>query len=387
MRSSRTLLTTLTIGFACAQVILFGFSVIAVSHPDLLTRAGGSLVSADGSRYHVIAEQPGSPYRDFEVEYPPVTLGAIELLNGKTAADTLKEVGILCLFLSFGVASILLLGWGARECATYLGLGVPLALFVYFRLDLLSVFLAVAAFALLDRDRQRSAGVALVLAVFSKVWPIVLVPLFIVRRKWRALRWFLVTGGVAFLAWVLLSGFDSVVQVATFRHALGWQNESLVGAIVWVSGTAAHLRGGAFRVGSAPTWTEALLLLSGALVVVSAWVLRRRHPDGADLDGVAMVASVGTVLLVSPILSPQYVVWLLPWAALAARDRVLVGTTLALAVLTTLMWFLPGGTAAFKAELLVRNAALLVLVGEALWRLRPMMAETEARPVHQPEPC
>jgi Glycosyltransferase family 87 len=375
------MLVPLTIGLACAHVLLFLFSIITVTHPALVTRAGESLLEADVSRYHAIARHPGVPYRGFEVEYPPVTLIGIELLNGSTSADTLKEVGVFCLFLSFGVASILLLGWGPRECATYLGLGVPLALFVYFRLDLLSVFLAIAAFALLQHHRQRAAGATLALAVLSKVWPVVLLPLFVLRRQWSALTWFVLVGGILFSAWIVVGGFDGPVQVATFRHAHGWQNESLVGAIVWVSGATAHFRQGAFRVGSAPSWTEALLVLGGASVVVGAWFLRSRRPEGTDVDGVAMVAAVGTVLLVSPILSPQYVVWLLPWAALAARDRVLVAVTLVVSVLTTLMWFVPAGTAVFKAELLARNAILVALVGVALWRLRSVKAKPETTAV------
>src|SRR5436309_3390154 len=102
LKGSRTLLF-LTVAFACAQDLLFLFSIIAVSHPDLVTRAGESLLEADASRYQAIAEHPGTPYRDFQVEYPPITLVGIELLDGGTSADTLKEVGVFCLILSFGV--------------------------------------------------------------------------------------------------------------------------------------------------------------------------------------------------------------------------------------------------------------------------------------------
>jgi hypothetical protein len=363
-------LVALTIVFACAHVILLIFSLVALHTKTLVPERSLHVMAADYGRYHEIADHPGIPYRDFQVEYPPVTLGAIELLNGSTFGQTGKQIAVFSLFLAFGVAAMLLLGWGATECAAYLGLTVPLALFVYFRLDLLSVFLAVAAFALLQRNRQGWAGTTLAFAVFAKVWPVVLVPVFIIQRKWKALGWFVGISAAVFAVWVLVGGTDAPVQVATFRHAHGWQVESLVGAIVWITGAHTHFQAGAIRVGSVPGWAEALLLLAGVAVVALAWILRSRRREGADLDGTAMVAAVGAVLLISPILSPQYVVWLMPWAALATRDRLLVGTTLAVSVVTMLMWFLPAGEAVIKGELLLRNAILVVLVGEALWRLR-----------------
>jgi hypothetical protein len=199
---------------------------------------------------------------------------------------------------------------------------------------------------------------------------VVLVPVFLIQRKWKALGWLAGISAAVFAVWVLVGGTDAPVQVATFRHAHGWQVESLVGAIVWIAGAHTHFQAGAIRVGSVPAWGEALLLLAGVGIVALAWILRSRRREGADLDGTAMIAAVGAVLLISPILSPQYVVWLMPWAAFATRDRLLLGTTLAVSVLTTLMWFLPAGEAVIKGELLLRNAVLVLLVGEALWRLR-----------------
>jgi Glycosyltransferase family 87 len=369
MRSTR--LVVLTVGFALAHGVLLVFSLIAINNPKLTSGQSIHVIASDASRYHQIADQPGVPYRDFQVEYPPITLVGIKLLNGSSLGETAKQVGVFCLFLSFGVASMLLLGWGARECATYLGLSLPLSLFVYLRLDLVSVILALAAFMLLLRDRQEWAGITLAFAVFAKVWPVVLLPLFVVRRSWKGLGWFLGLAGAALLAWVLIGGLDAPAQVATFRHARGWQEESLVGAVLWTLGGRTYYQAGAVRVGSVPTWAEILLLLVGAGIVVLAWALRNRRVDGASFDATAMVASVGAVLLISPILSPQYMVWLLPWVALVTKDRLLVGSTLVAVLLTTLMWFLPFRTPLFQAELLGRNAVLILLVGQALWRLRP----------------
>ena len=39
-------------------------------------------------RFTEIAAEEGRPYRDFPVEYPPVSLGAIEVIGGEDASQT-----------------------------------------------------------------------------------------------------------------------------------------------------------------------------------------------------------------------------------------------------------------------------------------------------------
>ena len=359
------------VGLALLHVALFVFSLVALDHPNLLNQAAIRVLSADASRYHTIAQSRGVPYRDFDVEYPPLTLGAVELLNGTEAADTAKQVGAFSLILAFGIAAVLLLQWKERAALWFLGLSVPLALFVYLRLDLLSVALALLSIALLRWNRDRAAGVTLGLAVFAKVWPLAIAPLFLVERRWRALWWLAGTVVVGFAAWIPWAGWDAPVQVATFRGAHGWQIESLVGAIVLTfTGAREHVETGAVRVGTAPHWAEGLLLAAGIVVIVVAWTKWRGGPESTDRWAVRAAVAVAVVLLVSPILSPQYVVWLLPWMALAAlEDRRLGVLTLVVTILTTLIWFLPfRGISVLESLILARNAALVSLViGGLLW--------------------
>jgi hypothetical protein len=53
------------------------------------------IITNDAARYLEIARSAGVPYRDFEVEFPPLTLAVIDLLAGSTVAETAVRLGIL----------------------------------------------------------------------------------------------------------------------------------------------------------------------------------------------------------------------------------------------------------------------------------------------------
>jgi hypothetical protein len=55
------------------------------------------------------------------------------------------------------------------------------------------------------------------------------------------------------------------------------------------------------------------------LLVGLAWFLARNRP--IDPAGGPALAAVAFLLLLSPVASPQYVMWLLPWAAITAAER------------------------------------------------------------------
>ena len=82
------------------------------------------------------------------------------------------------------------------------------------------------------------------------------------------------------------------------------------------------------------------------------------------------------MLVFAPILSPQYVLWFLPFAAIAtaAGDRVVGGLTLAITVLTTFVLSSihaqTEGALWATIPIVVRNSLLVALLVVALLRLR-----------------
>jgi hypothetical protein len=338
------------------------------------------ILPGDARRFYKIASEDGRPYRDFEVEYPPVMVAAIDVIDGGSVRSTTVRLMWSQLVIDLAIAAVVAWSWGRRAGIAYLVLGLPFLVypFIYLRLDLLSVFLAVLGIALVRRRHQYSGGAVLAIACFAKLWPLVLVPVLVVRRAWRALAAFAAVGVVGTAAWVAWGGIDGPKQVLTFRGAKGWEFESTVGAVVRsVGGVNPHIERGAWRVGEVTTVVSGLLDLALLAGVVMAWVLASRaKPRGTDvLDGLAPMAAITVFLVLSPLLSPQFLLWLLPFAAIAAAhgERVVTGLVFVVFALSTaLLALLPelihGGTFALFV-LISRNAVLVALLAALAIRL------------------
>ncbi|HMF05202.1 MAG TPA: glycosyltransferase 87 family protein [Acidimicrobiia bacterium] len=338
------------------------------------------ILPGDARRFYKIASQGGQPYRDFAVEYPPVMVGAIEAIDGGSFRSTTVRLMWSQLVVDLAIAAVVAWGWGRRAGIAYLVLGLPFLLypFLYLRLDLLSVFLAVLGIALVRRRHQCAGGATLALACFAKLWPVVLVPVLIVRRAWRALGAFVAVGVIGTVAWVAWGGVDGPVQVLTFRGAKGWEFESTVGALVRsIGGLSPHVERNAFRVGDMTALVSGALMLALVAGVAAAWILAARaKPRGTDvLDGLAPMAAITTFLVFSPLLSPQFLLWLLPFAAIAAvhGERLVTRLAFVVFVLTVaLLALLPelihGGTFAVLV-LAARNAVLIALLAALAVRL------------------
>ncbi|MDY7105841.1 MAG: hypothetical protein S0880_32045, partial [Actinomycetota bacterium] len=243
-------------------------------------------------------------------------------------------------------------------------------------------------------------GVALAAAVMVKTWPALLVPPLLASGRWRAAVWSVAATGAAVVAWAVWAGVDGPLQVLSFRGATGWHVESTGGivTVLW-SGADAALEAGAYRVGSAPLAAKAVGALAVVAVTSAACVgvwLRsgEQAADGADEPApgataeLAALASIAALLVASPLLSPQFLVWLTPWAAVAAaaghrRIALVVAAACALTQVT-LVAFSPAGLDATAPALLlgVRNA---LLGAAALSSVRILLAPRRATASdHQP---
>ena len=366
-------------------VALIGIRLVSVvvALESATTRSSPhAVLPGDVRRYHQIQNSVGTPYRDFQVEYPPISLAAIEALDGASVRSATVQLMWSQLVLDFSIAAIVAWGWGRRASLAYLILGLPFAAypFLYLRLDLLSVTLAIGALALIRKRRAVSGGILLAVSCLAKVWPVVLAPGLMIRRR-RALLPFVIAGFISTTAWIVWGGFDGPVQVITFRSAPGWQIESTIGAIVRLMSSApVRIQSGADRIGVIAGWARWTLTFAGAGLVSSIWWLtaRIRHADRHVLDGLAPLAAVTALLVTSTILSPQYVCWLVPFAAIAAvaGERTVATLTFAICSLSVLGFFfiraLNRGAAFPVTVVLMRNGllvALLCVTVVRLWQL------------------
>ncbi|HSO96383.1 MAG TPA: glycosyltransferase 87 family protein [Acidimicrobiia bacterium] len=364
-------------------VLLIGARVAAV--PITLsqdsTYGAHAPLTGDVRRFHSIASSHrGTPYRDFPVEYPPVMLGVIEVIGSSTTHAATVATMWSQLALDLLVAAVIVWGWGRRAALAYLVIGFPLVCypFLYLRLDLLSVALAVAALALVRRRQPVLGGAALAVAVFSKLWPVLLVPGLVVRRSWRALASFMVLGGAGLVTWLAWVGTDGPVQVVSMRNATGWEIESTVGAIIRVtSNEAVHYNEGAFRIAHVREWAIVVSAIVLAIAVIAAWVLAARAAEPMKMfDGPAALAAIGVFLATAPLLSPQFSIWLVPFAAIAVAsgDRLVGWLTLLVVALSVIDFaqidtYANSNAVAPQVVVLARNAALVALVVVCFVRL------------------
>lgn len=376
-----------------ARVLALGYLLFSNQH---LVEGG---IAGDVHRYVEMATAEGTPYRDFQIEYPPITFLLIRVLSGGGLAVAIPLVALSQFLCDLGVARLLQWGWGRRAAIAYLALGLPLIAypFIYVRIDLFSVLLTVAALACIRRRQDLRGGALIGVAVLAKIWPFAVAPVLIVERRVRGVA-ALISAGVALTAaWCVVGGFAGPQQVVSFRDATGWQVESLPG-ILWHLRDPSRIKfeSGAFRTGIMPLWARPTLTLISFACIIGAWaVAARRRRAGADdhvVYALAPLVCVLSLLIFAPILSPQYVMWMLPFAALiAARgDTLVIRMTAGITAITTLSYvFVPSaaeGALYGTLPVLFRNLALVALFVVA-WQLllgaRPTAPEdaSEVAPV------
>jgi hypothetical protein len=360
---------------------------VVVVITTLSTFWAGPFFDADVYRFSGLSVAAGTPYRDYPVEYAPVELGVIRAIGSSDPRTTATRLVIVCFVLDLLAFAGVWRGWGRRRAITYLWLGVPLLVLRYVRMWYLPVALSVWGFALLRKRRPNLAGVVTALAVFSKLWPIALVPAFLAEARRRSFA-FVLAGVAGAVGWLLLGGIDGVRQVLTFRSATGWQIESTIGSLVWLfGGGEPRWEAGAVRVGSSEglTWIPAVVL---AVLLGAIWWKALRS-GREDLAGVPSLVAVCAVLACSPVFSLQYAGWLTPWAAIASRDsrRTPIASAWAIVVLTAgvtiAFWHLYDSLGELGAVmLLARNGVCLFLPVWFLARGQPTVADAKDEPLH-----
>jgi hypothetical protein len=329
----------------------------------------------DVARFVQVATREGVPYRDFDVEYAPAETILIDVaFDTESISRAIGRTAIVSLVCDLGIFFLLRRWKGLSTGVAYLALSLPLQVFMPFRLDLITVVSLVAAFVIAREGKERPAGALFALAVLFKLWPLVLLPVFALNGWWRSLRWSVGLSLVGLGAWALVVGPDAVRYVTSFRGATGWQVESTVGAALSVLRYPMRTEEGAVRVGTIPGWTPPLLSVATIAVLFLVW--RKASRSDAVPEGFPALAAVASLTALSPVMSAQYVAWLLPWAAIALTERsrpvlgVVVGITSVLAAAVFLeYWAIVGGE--FELAWLAFARALAVISIPILWFTAP----------------
>jgi hypothetical protein len=308
------------------------------------------------------------PYRDFGLEYPPGALPAFALpALGHAGKDdftafrrTFEALMWACgagILIATAV-SARALGFGTARTAAALAFpaAAPLALgsVMLSRFDLWPTAVTSAALAALLTRRYRLGHGLLGLGVAIKVYPVVLLPIALVHVwRERGRRAALACLGVAaavvavcfapFLAVGPGGVWDSVVRQTTRPLQIESLGSAALLALHHVGGLTLHWassHGSQNLVGGGPDAIGALQTVIQVGALVAVWWLFARGPGGRDELVRASVAALVAFVAFGKVLSPQFLIWLLPLVPLVRGRRGLAASVLlAVALVLTQLWF------------------------------------------------
>ena len=303
------------------------------------------------------------PYRDFALEYPPgalpmfwlPTLGPAEHYRSLfEALMWLCAAGLLVLLVRAAAA---LDAPPCRLLAAAVAVGLfPLALgtVVLTRYDHWPALLTAAVLAAVLGGRERLGLALLGIAVAAKIYPLVLLPpllVYEVRRRGRREAGITLGAFPAALA-VIVVPFALIAPeglVDSVERQLGrpLQIESL-GASLLLAAKQLGLydpvvvssHGSQNLDGSLPDALAGGQTVLQAAALIAVWILFARGPATPERLVAACAASVVVFVAFGKVLSPQFLIWLVPVAlllggAIGVASGVLFGAVL----VTTQLWF------------------------------------------------
>jgi Mannosyltransferase (PIG-M) len=307
------------------------------------------------------------PYRDFELEYPPGALPMFALpglaqpghAQNVTPAfrRTFETLMWMCGAIALLAMALTLRQLRAPPWAPLLFAAVaPLALgsVILSRFDLWPAALTACALAALVSSRFRLGHALVGLGAAAKFYPGVLLPLAVAytwkrRGRREALTCLALTLGafaVVFLPFVVLAP-GGVWHSVSIQLGRPLQVESLGAALLLVGhhvfgfGLAGETSHGSQNLdGAAADALGVASTVAQVAVLVWIWVSFARQPATSALLVRASAAAVCAFVAFGKVLSPQFLIWLIPVVPLVQGRRGLwAGALLLAALVLTQIWF------------------------------------------------
>jgi hypothetical protein len=334
------------------------------------------------------------PYVDFGFEYPPLAalpiwLAGVPGLDAGTYETSFAVLMGGCLIAVQQLAARL--AGGARDAVTvaWLLVAAPLLIGASLRthFDALPVAIALGGLLAFARDRPQLGFLLLGLGTMTKLFPGLLAVAAVVWLVARGERRAALRGAAVFTAVVVLVSLPlaggGYVDSFTFHIDRPVQIESTPASVLFALGgsqvTGTNLRPDRFKSngldGGHADAVAALFALALVVVMTAVMALAGRGRDARHLVLTGFAALLAFVAL-GKVFSPQYVIWLAPFAALAWawRVRAVAALTAAAIVLTHVefpsrYFDLINERTGVILVVAARNALLLVALGLLLARL------------------
>ena len=217
--------------------------------------------------------------------------------------------------------------------------------------DMLSVVFTLAAVFFVAAGKHWRGGIALGIAISTKLIPVLAAPALLRHRGWKVIVASIVTFVVLYVPYVLMTGIGVLGYLPGYLSEEGYEDGTRFALISLVA------------PGSAGVFVAAALLVVIGLLVL--WKTDPAHP------WLGQLVMIGSALLIASPRYPWYALLLLPFIALTGRWE-----WLAVPLALTLRLLIP------EEELrqLSTGVAVLLIVGMAIWRHRQAVRRGDAAP-------
>jgi hypothetical protein len=390
---------------ALVALLLFELGALVKNFIETSTRFAG----VDSRYFYDVATQIVNgqlPYRDFAFEYPPLAIPPLLLprliLNviggGAFRYGWLLVLENMVIVIATAACLVPLVrrGWSAsssgRTVAGY-GLLVLATPVLFWRFDSFPTLLMTLGLVAFAYGSRLPSGLAIGAGVAAKIFPLAVVPVLaladVLQRQWRKAA-LLIAGAagavalVGVLTWIGAGGRAELYFVS-YHADRGVQLESLLASIALAGQLLGGPTGrvfndfGAFQIDSPLLadfpWLELMIaaVLVGALAVSTFVRFRRDVAVYGEVQPQTLVtqllAALLVVLLAYRVLSPQFIVWILPLAALRPRTEFWAFFVLCLMTLAVYPLTYPGLVALDERAMLLLIARNALMVGLLVWLL------------------
>lgn len=344
------------------------------------------------------------PYRDFPVEYPPLALLPIVLPQLlKVGSDEVFRHLYYVIFALQNVIYCVITGViiakmaqqqpkinTQRTIALFSLLAVLNALAILCRFDILPALLSALAVWFVTICRPTLAGVSIGLGIMTKLYPIVLLPVlglyYLTRRQYVEVAKFLggslLAVGVTLLPFLSI-GLGNLFVFTQYHQARGIQLESIPAGLIllakqfgWVP-VDIVLNYGAFHLVT-PIAEPILKVLP--FVFIGAWTLAvlsclkrfqlERRSHYATITQTLLICSMLillTFVVSSKVFSPQYLVWLLPFAPFLRTKQIHIFIAICVLTLAIFPFFYDPLIEMQLLSVLLLNVRNFAIVGLTAW--------------------
>jgi hypothetical protein len=321
-----------------------------------------------------------APYFDYRFEYPVVTGGFVWLLSFLGSSVTSYTLASAAALVALGLTAVVLVHAYEGSRVWILAAAPVLGLDALLNWDLLAIALTAGALLAYRRSRDGWGGGLLALAVWAKLFPLLLLPLIALARvregRWRELSRGLVSFGAVSALINLPIAFQHAAHGGGYVVRSGWayfytfnEHRRDVGGLWWFFGWLHPKATEINRV-------SGLLMLLALAVVGFAMIIGSRRVRASSLVPYAFLALLAWFVFINRIYSPQFGLWVVFLLAIAgaplwlAIPVVVVDTAYFwvsfLGFTTTGHWYFPN---VIRPATGVREAVLLASVAWCIQRL------------------